>query len=72
MITEAEKNDLFNLLNGWICGTSKEVLFAREVQKQGMDYLDAAEYGINELKLNKNALNTAYNQVQKTVSLELI
>jgi hypothetical protein len=70
MITEAEKSDLSR--SSWTYGTSREVLFAREVFTQGMDYLKAAEYGISKLHLNKNALNTAYNQVSKTVGLKYL
>ena len=71
-LTSAEKSDLFRLLEGWTHGTSREVLFAREVQKQGMDYMLAADYGIEKLQLNRNSLNSAYNELQKTIGLYYI
>lgn len=77
MITDAEKLDLFRAINSdtWAKFSTDgktEILFAREVHKQGMDYEAAAEYGVNGLGLNKNALNCAFNQVQNTVGLKYI
>ena len=76
MLTNSEKADLqrvwYESMPHSTCQTEVEVLFAREVQKQGMDYEAAAEYGINQLKLNRNSLNAAYNQLQKTIGLEYI
>jgi len=76
MLTKNEKFDLQRVVSSWDVAThsdgKREVAFAREVAKQGMDYAEAAEYGINELGLDRNSLNSAYNQIEKTVSIRYI
>jgi hypothetical protein len=73
-LLESDKFELKRSCERVICGTEKEILFARKVKEYGLDYSLAAEYGINNLNLNKNALNSAYNQVSipPTVGLKYI
>lgn len=44
---------------------SREASFAKKVLELGCDKIEAGIWGINVLGLNKNALNSEYNNIEK-------